>query len=775
MTRTTHTHSAALTAVLLLLATVAQLAYGQEAPAPPADADGKASAPLIPVEAWPRTYHHGSATLVLYQPQVDSWKSYAKIRFRAAFSLATTTGGPLHYGVLAVEADTTVDHESWMVMMTNLDLAIRFPGLAADQADSLKATVRACLPQKKSLDISLDEVVACRPKNMHVRKADISLAPPPIYYSDVPAILVTYIGQPKFKPIGTTGLMFAVNTNWVVLMDTTTGRYFLLHGKSWLTSPDPLKGPWTAAQELPGGFASLPAGKEWDHVRQNVPGVMAMHVPRVIATTKPAELIVTVGPPDYTPIPGTRLMYVSNPTMPLFLDLEDNSYYFLDAGRWFKAAHLTGPWTAASTSLPAEFAKIPPDGPMGSVLASVPGTAEAQDAVLLAQVPHKATVKIADAKLKVSYQGKPKFAPIAGTTMKYATNTAYQVVLADGNYYCCYKAVWFMAPAAAGPWVVCTQVPAVIYTIPATSPVYNVTYVKVYSATPQTVVVGYTAGYSGEYVAATGALMFGAGMIVGAALDDHWYCAPPCYYSYGCAAHYSYASGGYYRAGGACYGPHGGGGLGRRVQPVDGHVGPGRSGLRTGRRPLGRPGLQPPDQQLRRPRRRDERLSLMGRLDLFPRRIVGPVRPRLRPLWVGRLCPELLRPVGHGRSLGQQHAGPDVQRRPVRRSRRKRLPQHGQRLAEVQWGRQLERHVAQPAPQQLATAHQQHGHREPLEQLHAEPPARRLGEFVRQAVQQRPVRQFVEEQLGQPVRAEPFLDGKPHDEREPHGQREPHG
>jgi hypothetical protein len=261
--------------------------------------------------------------------------------------------------------------------------------------------------------------------------------------------------------------------------------------------------------------------------------------------------------------------------MPLFLDLSEDEYYFLVAGRWFRAPEMTGPWSAASSNLPAEFAKIPAGSDLGFVLASIPGTQEAKDAVLLANVPHNATVKISEAKLAVTYDGAPKFVPITGTTMTYAVNTPYQVVLADGQYYCCSQGVWFVAPAASGPWGVCTVVPSVIYTIPPTSPLYNVTYVRVYSTTPTTVVVGYTAGYSGEYVAATGALMFGAGMLTGALLassnDCCWYGYHPCYYSYGCAAHYNYAYGGYCRAGGAYYGPHGGAGWGAGYNPATGN------------------------------------------------------------------------------------------------------------------------------------------------------------------------------------------------------------
>jgi hypothetical protein len=209
---------------------------------------------------------------------------------------------------------------------------------------------------------------------------------------------------------------------------------------------------------------------------------------------------------------------------------------------------------------------------VGYVLASVPKTQEAEDAVLLASVPHKATVNISEAKVTVTYSGPPKFEPIQGTTMTYAVNTPYEVIYANGQYYCCYNAVWFVSPAPTGAWAVCTVVPAVIYTIPPASPVYNVTYVRVYSTTPTTVVVGYTGGYSGEYVAATGALMFGAGVVTGALLasSDYWYAYHPCYYSYGFAAHYSYAYGGYYRAGGAYYGPYGGAGYGAAYNPATG-------------------------------------------------------------------------------------------------------------------------------------------------------------------------------------------------------------
>ena len=133
----------------------------------------------------------------------------------------------------------------------------------------------------------------------------------------------------------------------------------------------------------------------------------------------------------------------------------------------------------------------------------------------MAQMPHKADVDIATTTVNVQYGGPPQFAPIQGTPMQYATNTNYEVIQANGSYYVCNQAVWFVSQSPNGPWAVATTVPQVIYTIPPTSPMYNVTYVQIYNSTPTTVVTGYTAGYNGAFVAA-GVVMLGVGIALAA-------------------------------------------------------------------------------------------------------------------------------------------------------------------------------------------------------------------------------------------------------------------
>ena len=171
-----------------------------------------------------------------------------------------------------------------------------------------------------------------------------------------------------------------------------------------------MKGPWTvaAAGSLPADLYNLPSDANWEQVRKHVPGTPAASAPKVVVSTVPAELILTDGRAQASPIAGTALEQVVNPRMPLFYDNTDQSYYYLVAGRWFKTKDLhTGEWAAASTQLPGDFAKIPPDSEAADVLASVPGTLEAKDAVLLAAVPQKATIDISKATVNVTYDGAP--------------------------------------------------------------------------------------------------------------------------------------------------------------------------------------------------------------------------------------------------------------------------------------------------------------------------------------------------------------------------------
>ena len=133
------------------------------------------------------------------------------------------------------------------------------------------------------------------------------------------------------------------------------------------------------------------------------------------------------------------------------------------AGRWFRSKSLeSGPWEFVDgKSLPEGFAKIPENSPKAGVLASVPGTGPAKEALIANAIPQTATITRNEAQLQVKYDGDPQFKKIEGTDLQYAVNTATPVIRVDDkNYYAVENAVWFVGLAPVGPWAVATSVPA---------------------------------------------------------------------------------------------------------------------------------------------------------------------------------------------------------------------------------------------------------------------------------------------------------------------------
>lgn len=515
---------------------------------------------------WPRLLQADGRELLIYQPQVDSWTDYRVLHFRCAISIKTSKSAKERFGVAEITAETVVDQANRVVALLPKTRELRFPNTSDSEEKSLRQAVDKLHPPGQPLTLSLDRVlVYIDPARQQQQQAiQLNLDPPRIFFSNQPAILLMFQGDPQLQPVvkNTPDLMFAVNANWPVFYDATMQQYFLLNGDSWLLATDALRGPWLPAGNLPRGLSSLPPDENWAEVRKHVPGKQVSRPPAVFISAEPAELILTQGDPVYSPVAGTGLMRLTNTESALFLHTGDRQHYLLVAGRWFRAASLEGPWSGASTDLPADFARIPDDNPAAFVKSSIPGTTEAKDAVMLASIPTKTVITTNDPPpVQVTYVGQPQFQVIETTPVKYAINSPNAVFLANGSYYCCYAGVWYESGTATGPWTLCTSVPSVIYTIPPSHPTHNVTYVVVQSSSPTTVVYTQTAGYSGEYVAATGVLMFGAGMMAGAMIADshhqHYYPTP---YSYGWGARYDYHHGGYYRAGNVAYGPYAGGG-----------------------------------------------------------------------------------------------------------------------------------------------------------------------------------------------------------------------
>ena len=461
----------------------------RQASPPPAAATkpaAKATAAQAPPDlGWPRAYQTPSGSkIVVYQPQVADWTAQKHVVAYAAVGVEAPGAQKPALGSIKIEADTKVALDARLVSFS--DMAItesNFPSLSKEQTREIVSEVVKTIPVEERV-IALDRVLAAvdksqiLPKNAEGVKAD----PPPIFFSQTPAVLVNIDGDPIWSPIKENDLKYAVNTNWDLFQHEPTKTFYVLNSGSWLATTD-LKGAWTAAGKLPASFSKLPADENWKETKAAVPGkkLAAGKLPKVFVSLTPAEMILLTGAPNYVLVNGTQeLLWVSNTESDVFRMGRTGPVYFLVSGRWFSAPDFTGPWTFATPNMPEVFQNIPLEHPRSRVLAAVPGTQQAAEAVLLAQVPQTARVNRKTMTAPdVAYQGDPKFQPIEKTTLEYAVNTDKQIIKFGDLYYMCFQGVWFMSKSATGPWEVATSIPKEIYGIPASSPAYNVTYVTV--------------------------------------------------------------------------------------------------------------------------------------------------------------------------------------------------------------------------------------------------------------------------------------------------------
>ena len=67
---------------------------------------------------------------------------------------------PLRRRGAAIQARTTVDKTARTVVLNQVELALRFPGMAEAEAAALRAQTTACLPNLNGMTVSLDQVLA---------------------------------------------------------------------------------------------------------------------------------------------------------------------------------------------------------------------------------------------------------------------------------------------------------------------------------------------------------------------------------------------------------------------------------------------------------------------------------------------------------------------------------------------------------------------------------------------------------------------------------------
>lgn len=523
---------------------------------------------------WPRNFDAASEHIEVYQPQIESWNGN-RIGGRAAVAVGDKNGTPT-YGVVHFSATADIDKPSSLVQLSQIQInSVEVP-TRPDAADIVRqALIRQLPPQ--GLTVPLDQLQASYAVSQQLAqgtRVTVRNDAPQILFATTPTLLVHVDGDPVWRKLAGTGFERAINSRALLLRDGG-GELFLQAAGYWYRS-ESAGGAW---EVVPAPAQSLISAAARAAAEKDVPKPDAMlpadnkkpaQPPAVLLATGPAELIVTRGAPQMMPVSGVGLLTVANADHAVFVDPSSNQYYVLLSGRWFRAPMLPGPWEhVPGNQLPADFARISPQDPKANVLVSVPGTAQAREAEIAATIPQTASVSRAKAALTVTYDGTPRLEAITGTSLRYAVNTGTPVIEVDSShYYAVANGVWFTAPTAAGPWQVATEIPSAIYTIPPNSPLYYVTYVRIYSVTPETVVVGYTPGYLGVVVSPDGTVVYGTGYVYPPYVGT-WYYGYPVTYGYGAGFGvgvaegfaFGFAAGAIWGAASPYWGPYWGGGV----------------------------------------------------------------------------------------------------------------------------------------------------------------------------------------------------------------------
>lgn len=504
-------------------------------------------ASALPLE-WPRVVFRDGVTNTIFQPQLESW-DYVTVKARSAVALQPKGAEQPTFGTIEITAKTRVDRAARTVFLDQPAITqANFPS-AGPQAEAYLKTLRSLLPREIQ-EISLDRIEA----NLAILEArqrgaaqPLNNHPPVILFSTRPAMLIPVDGPPVYRPVEGTDLERLFNTRALILRDRS-GNYFLHLFDGYVQAPA-LGGPWTPARTVPSEVkkaeyqavkakqVDLLAGQENPQTKQK-PSLKSTPVPALYVMSVPTELIVIQGEPQWAPIPPTQLLYVTNTVSHVFKELADQKTYLLVSGRWFRSPSLEGPWEfVPGADLPKDFAAIPDESPKENVKASVPGTRQAEEAVIANGIPSMVKVDRAKARMDPPPQceGSPQLEPIDGTPLYYVKNCPTPVIKVDsGSWYACQNGVWFVATSVTGPWSAAINVPAVIYSIPPRSPVHYVVYVRVYRYDAESVWVGTTPGYYGTVVGPDGTVVYGTGYVYPAYVGTTVYVTYPMTYGYGC-------------------------------------------------------------------------------------------------------------------------------------------------------------------------------------------------------------------------------------------------
>ncbi len=469
--------------------------------------------------SWPQVLSQNGYTYTIGMPSVVSMNGSA-VTMKASFNV-TQPDGIQNNGTMTIMGFTaTGDRPADIELNQLMVMQVQLPN-----GGDVAAAQTALGTLTNGLAVNLHRKAIAQQMTINpITTQGLGNQMPEIVQRDVPTVLISVAGEPQLAPLPgamVQGWRRTTNTPFILLQDPSKVWFVRLGQSNWRSSQT-LAGPWVGAaapdasvMQAMGAAPTPPRGLTSTSIKDAVTPTAPIDI---LVATKPTVLISSNGAPVFNMVcDGVQQMTNTNSTF--LRTTMPAADWVLASGRWFERMQGMTAWQfVPPNQLPPSFANLPASGSLTAARASVPGTIEAKCAILSASQTQTVTLLRAKAICNLKYTGSqesqagtPQFAPIAGTNLQYSTNSSAPVIfLPDSQWFCCDDAAWFMAASATGPWTLCDTLPASFANIPATSPVYCVTYVTPISSTTDSVTFAYTNGYLGTYLN-DGTAVFGTG------------------------------------------------------------------------------------------------------------------------------------------------------------------------------------------------------------------------------------------------------------------------
>ena len=183
---------------------------------------------------WPQDIEAEEATIVVYQPQLESLSGNI-IKGRAAMAIEQKNGKPKIYGVFSFSSKVETDRGNDAAVMSNLKVEkVGWPDSKDAQEQRFTTIVENAL-ENASFTTELSKISASLSASEKVQKSleNIKNDPPEIIFFHELAVLLSYDGEPKFSAIEESHYERALNTPMTVVKDTKSNKYYLTSGSLW--------------------------------------------------------------------------------------------------------------------------------------------------------------------------------------------------------------------------------------------------------------------------------------------------------------------------------------------------------------------------------------------------------------------------------------------------------------------------------------------------------------------------------------------------------------